>query len=99
MGRLITRRAGGHPLTLFATLLVGLAVIWALTLIARFGGLVGGPVRTALGLLLLAGFVVEYVAWTVGLGAVLITRFGRRATAQPVEPAAPAWEDPGGIQA
>jgi hypothetical protein len=26
----------------------------------------------------LSGFIVEYVAWTVGLGAALLTRFGTR---------------------
>jgi hypothetical protein len=100
VGRLITRRAGSHPATLFATLIVGLAVIWSLTLIARFVGLAGAPVRVSLGVVILVGFVVEYAAWTVGLGAVLISRFGRRGTAQPVEPPPPAtWEEPGGIQA
>jgi len=99
VGRLITRRAGSHPATLFVTLVVGLAVIWALTLIARFVGLAGSPVRVVLGAVLLAGFVVEYAAWTVGLGAVLISRFGRRGRPQPVEPTPAQWEEPGGIQA
>ncbi len=100
VGRLVTRRAGSHPATLFVTFIIGLAVIWALTLIARFVGLAGSPVRFVLGAVLLAGFVVEYAAWTVGLGAVLITRFGRRGTRQTeMPPPAATWEEPGGIQA
>jgi hypothetical protein len=86
VGNLITRRTGRSAGTLFVSLAVGLAVIWALTMIARFGGLAGQPVRVLLGVVLLAGFVVEYAAWTVGLGAVLISRFGRRGPLPPADP-------------
>jgi hypothetical protein len=30
------------------------------------------------GSVLLAGLLVEYVAWTVGVGAVVLSRFGKR---------------------
>ena len=97
-GQLIARRFGGHPLKLVVAALVGLAVIWALTAIARFAGLTGLPVRIVLSVVLVAGVIVEYVAWTVGLGGVLVSRFGRRdievpnpppsVTPPPVEPSA-----------
>ncbi len=92
VGELITRRASGGRLTPFATLIVGLAVIWALTVIARFGGLAGHPIRAVLSAVLIAGFVVEYIAWTVGLGAVLLTRFGRRGPTSSPATMAPVYD-------
>jgi hypothetical protein len=78
IGRWIGRLAGGGVTGLLSSLVVGLAVVFALTVIARFAGLAGLPVRVVLGTVLVAGFFVEYVAWTVGLGGVLLSRFGRR---------------------
>jgi hypothetical protein len=59
--------------------LVALAVVWGLTVLGRFVGLVGSPLRVIVSVVLLCGFVVEYAAWTMGLGGVLLSRFGRRA--------------------
>ena len=84
VGRWLGQRAGGGVSGLLASLVVGLAIIWSLTIIARFVGLAGLPVRIVLGVVLLAGFLVEYVAWTVGIGAVMLSRFGRRAAPAPV---------------
>ena len=78
IGRWIGQRAGSGVPGLLASLVVGLAVVFALTLIAKFLGLAGLPVGVILGAVLAVGFVVEYVAWTVGLGGVLLSRFGRR---------------------
>lgn len=78
VGQWIGRRAGGGLPGLMSSLAVGLAVVWALTVFARFAGLAGLPARFILGVVLFAGFLVEYVAWTVGLGAVLLSRFGQR---------------------
>jgi hypothetical protein len=78
VGRWIGERAGSGMPGLLVSLVVGLAVVFALTVIARFLGLAGLPVGVILGSVLAAGFFVEYVAWTVGLGGVLLSRFGRR---------------------
>jgi hypothetical protein len=78
IGEHIGRRTSGVQ-SLIVSLVVGLSVVWALTVIARFAGLAGWPVQVLLGLVLFVGFLVEYVTWTVGLGAVLLSRFGRRA--------------------
>jgi hypothetical protein len=78
LGQLISRRSSGSVPTLLASLAVGLAVVWGLTVCARFAGLAGPSVRVILSVVLLVGFLVEYLAWTVGLGAVLLSRFGRR---------------------
>ena len=78
VGRWIGQRTGGGAPSLLASLVIGLAVVFALTVIVRFAGLAGLPVRVVLGAVLVVGFLVEYVAWTVGLGGVLLSRFGRR---------------------
>jgi hypothetical protein len=78
VGRWIGQRAGSGMPGLLVSLVVGLAVVFALTIIAKFLGLAGLPVRVLLAGVLAVGFVVEYVAWTVGLGGVLLSRFGRR---------------------
>lgn len=58
-------------------LIVGLALIWGLTVIGRVVSLAGGPVTWVAAMFLVAGFLVEYAAWTMGLGGALLTRFGR----------------------
>ena len=83
LGDAVARRRGADAPSPFVALIVGLAIVWALTAMARFMGLVGESVAIPVGFLLAAGFIVEYVAWTVGLGAVLLSRFGRRAPAPP----------------
>lgn len=91
IGDAVTRRTGRSAPSLLVSLVIGLALVWALTVVARFAGLAGQPLRFVLGFVLTAGFIVEYVAWTVGLGAVLLSRFGRRGrlgepTPPPLEP-------------
>ncbi len=86
VGHAVARRFGGSPLKLVLAVLVGLAIIWALTVIARFAGLAGLPVRIILSVVLVTGFIVEYVAWTVGLGGALISRFGRKDTPGAIAP-------------
>lgn len=59
-------------------LVIGLLAVWAITLAGRLMGTVGWPVWGVTATLLVLGFIVEYVAWTLGLGAALVTRFGTR---------------------
>ncbi|HNV03882.1 MAG TPA: hypothetical protein PLE61_12930 [Vicinamibacterales bacterium] len=87
LGTCVARRVGGAAPGMAASLVLGLAVIWALTAVARFVGLLGPPAGFFVAGLLVAGFLVEYVAWTVGLGAVILSRFGRRRSA----PAGPGF--------
>ena len=78
IGRWAGRRAGSGVPGLLVSLVVGLAIVFALTITARFLGLAGLPMQIVLGSILAVGFLIEYVAWTVGLGGVLLSRFGRR---------------------
>ncbi len=98
VGDLVSRRFASSRMTMIGALAVGLALVWGLTVVARFAGMAGAPVRALFSLVLFAGFVVEYVAWTVGLGGVLLSRFGRRGLPQTTSTSSAAsFEDsPGG---
>jgi hypothetical protein len=79
----------------FAALVVGLAMIWGITVLGRIVGLGGGPLAVIGAALVFAGFVIEYAAWTVGLGGALLTRFGRHGDLPAtVPPAPPTSGDP-----
>jgi hypothetical protein len=90
-----SRASAPGPYTLLAW---GVVLLGMLSLAGRIAWVPGGPLTLVALTLSIAGFVVEYVAWTVGLGAVLLTRFGTMppdAVAVPAAPAPPAPE-PGG---
>lgn len=79
----------------FGRLLVGLLVIWALTIVGRALSLPGGPFVLAGGVFLLVGFLVEYAAWTIGLGGAILTRFGRFGQVYPPPVPPPFEAEPG----
>jgi hypothetical protein len=81
VGRWAEQRFGWAPQSPFVLLLVGLLGIWALTIVGRIISLGGWPIWFVSSALLVVGFLVEYVAWTVGLGAAVMTRFGTRPAA------------------
>jgi hypothetical protein len=88
VGRLAAARVRGVEPGPYASFAIGVLAIGAVTLIAKLGALAGGFLLAPLTAL---GYVLEYIAWTVGFGAALLywyetqTRFGRR----PTSPAAP----------
>ena len=99
LGRWAQARFGWPPTNAFVLLLVGLLGIWSLTLVGRIVWLGGWPVWFVSTSLLIVGFLIEYVAWTVGLGAAVITRFGARSAggvAVQAATAAPAGPQVGG---
>jgi hypothetical protein len=57
---------------------VGVVIIAAGTILARLVWLLPAPVGVIAFIVAVAGFFMEYVAWTVGIGAMLLTRFGTR---------------------
>jgi hypothetical protein len=57
---------------------VGVIIIAAGTILARLLGLLPGPIAPLAFIVAVIGFFLEFVAWTVGLGALLLTRFGTR---------------------
>ncbi|MGE0448012.1 MAG: hypothetical protein AB7Q29_00330 [Vicinamibacterales bacterium] len=88
VGGLASRRFGWSEENPYTVTIVGVVLLMLPVILARLVGLGGGmlfPLTLALGII---GFVVEYIAWTVGLGAVALARFNRpRADAGRLEPA------------
>ena len=98
VARLVQRRFDwSHPST-FSVLMVGLVMVWGITVLGRLVAFGGGPLAVMAALLIFTGFVIEYVVWTVGLGGALLTRFGRYGAlpvaVPPVPPDAPVNPDP-----
>jgi hypothetical protein len=99
LARLIWRRQSVPEAGTLTLLAVGLTVVWSFTLLGRVVGLGGGPLMAAAVGLILVGVLIEYAAWTLGLGGALLTRFGRYGALPPppvVEPAAAAAPVEGG---
>ncbi|MGE0813900.1 MAG: hypothetical protein AB7O28_03510 [Vicinamibacterales bacterium] len=84
-----------HP-TVGAALL-GTLVIVLPTLVSRVVGVAPDLLRPIVWTLLGIGSLVEYLAWTVGLGAALLTGLGRSALVPP--PVPPATDGPMGAPA
>jgi hypothetical protein len=66
----------------YAAALMGVLAIEVWSLIGRVMGLGGGVLDFLAFTILAFGFVVQYVAWTVGIGAVLLARFDSSARRQ-----------------
>ena len=91
-GELARSRMGAPGSAVFASVWAGLALILLPTMAGEAVGMAGG-LFGGLGLLLvLAGFLVEYAAWTAGLGALILNRFS------PLPPS-PGAHPPGGLPA
>ena len=62
----------------FVSVLIGVGLIMLVSFFASALGVAGGPLGVFAIILGILGFVLQYAAWTVGLGALLLTRFGTR---------------------
>ena len=78
VGRLVTARLGWSSQSPYATAIIGIVAVLSPLLAARLIGLAGGGLLFPLALALLAlGLLCEYLAWTVGFGAVALLRFDK----------------------
>jgi hypothetical protein len=78
LGRLLGARLGWVNVGPYACTMAGILLLLSPLLLARLVGLGGGllfPMTFGLGLI---GILVEYLAWTIGFGAVALVRFGKR---------------------
>lgn len=83
IGRLLQGRIDWLRARPYAATLAGIVMILSPLLVARLLGLTGAG-GVVVWLLVATGVVAEYVAWTTGLGAAALTRFGRPAPPPPV---------------
>lgn len=76
-GRAVERRFGASLSGPFLVAVVGVVAIQAIAIVGRVIGLPGG-VLGIVGITLVAlGFCIKYVAWTVGLGSIMLVALGR----------------------
>lgn len=78
LGGAAERRFGWQHDSPFIAVLIGVGIIMLLSFFASALGVAGGPLKVFAVILGILGFVVQYAAWTVGFGALLLTRFGTR---------------------
>ncbi|MGE0041534.1 MAG: polymer-forming cytoskeletal protein [Vicinamibacterales bacterium] len=75
--------AGFRGHSAFLAAIIGLLAIVGPTLLARLVGVAPEPLRWAAFALLVAGGLIEFFVWTIGLGATLMTGFGRHVSSTP----------------
>jgi hypothetical protein len=78
LGQWIEDQLGWRMHNAIAAAALGLLVIVGPTLLSRALGIAPEPARHAALVLLVAGALIEFIVWTMGLGATLMTGFGRR---------------------
>jgi hypothetical protein len=83
LGEWIEDRLGWRPQSALLATLLGLLVIVGPTVLARVAGVAPEPIRLLAFSLLVVGIAIEFIVWTIGLGATLMTGFGRWNTAPP----------------
>jgi hypothetical protein len=88
VGGWAARRLGWDASPAIWVAVLGLAVIVLPTVISRIVGVAPEALRAGAFALLTIGSIVEYVAWTIGLGAAAMTGLGRWATIPPPIPVA-----------
>jgi hypothetical protein len=76
VGRYLNARFGWNERGAYGTVLLGVLMIAALTLIARAAAVAGGSFLTFP--ISAVGFLIEYAAWTLGFGAAILAWMQRR---------------------
>lgn len=86
VGEWIEDRLGWRLHSAVAATALGLLVIVGPTLLSRAFGVAPEPLRLLAFGLLVTGILIEFAVWTMGLGATLMTGFGRRSVVPPPVP-------------
>jgi hypothetical protein len=77
IGRLLVSRLGWDAAGPFGATIAGILIVVSPVLLARLIGLGGGVLYPMTFGLAFVGILLEYLAWTVGFGAVALDRFGK----------------------
>jgi hypothetical protein len=83
IGEWVEDRLGWRPRSAFLAAAIGMALIVGPTLVARMLDVAPAPLHVAALSLLAAGAIAEFLVWTIGFGATLMTGFGRWHTTPP----------------
>ena len=71
-------RFGWSHANAYLSLIVGVGLIMAVSFFGSVLGMAGGPLGIFSVIVGILGFVIQYIAWTIGFGVLLLTRFGTR---------------------
>ena len=91
-GRWLGHRLGRGSQPVYLSVWIGIALILVPAMVGEAFGMAGGPIRLVALLIALTGTLIEYAAWTTGLGAIVLNRFGAplpSTTALPQPPSQP----------
>jgi hypothetical protein len=83
IGHLLAARLGWSATNPYLTTIGGVLLLVSPVLLARLIGLGGLPLFPITGILVFIGVLAEYLAWTVGFGAVALMRFSKPPVAAP----------------
>jgi hypothetical protein len=83
LGEWIEDRLGWQPGNAFIATTIGFLVLLGPTLLARFINVASVGVAPLTFVLVAFGLTVEFVAWTMGFGAAIVTGLGRWYTVPP----------------
>jgi hypothetical protein len=90
IGQFVSDRFGWGLSGPYAATILGVLVVVSPLLLARLLSLIGGPIMPITFGLFVIAFIVEYVVWTIGFGAVALARLDRpRPPAAPIAAAPP----------
>jgi len=98
IGEWVEDRLGWQPGNAFLASAIGFVVLLAPTLLARFVDVASVGAAPLTFLLVTIGLTVEFIAWTMGLGAAIMTGLGRWYTVPPPITVHPI-EPPAGVTA
>jgi len=90
LGHLVSQRFNWSDRNPYLTVVAGILLLVSPVLVARLIGLAGVMLFPLTGTLAFLGYLAEYIAWTVGFGAVALLRFSRSQMAAPSGPPATA---------
>jgi hypothetical protein len=82
-------RFGWSHANAYISLIIGVGLIMAVSFFASVLGMAGGPLKVFSVIVGIIGFVIQWIAWTIGFGVLLLTRFGTRYGWGETEGAAP----------
>ncbi len=89
LGEWVEDRLGWRGHSAFLATAIGLMLVIGPTFASRLIGLAPDPLRFGAWAVLLTGALIEFIVWTIGLGATLMTGFGRWSTSPPPVPPVP----------
>jgi cytoskeletal protein CcmA (bactofilin family) len=78
LGHTAEDRFGWRHANPYLSIVIGVGLIMMMSFFGNALGVVGGPLKVFGAVLTILGIIAQYVAWTIGLGVLLLTRFGTR---------------------